>query len=76
MRHTQVVIDQTKSWMDKGSVKYTADGKLDVNELSRMYANLLNTQCALALAIRDVYDAVSRIEQDVKRLKGRGPLGG
>jgi hypothetical protein len=78
MRPTEGVLENYKTYNNKVSVRYTADGKLDAEELDMLFKAVMANQTFLALAIRDVYEAVTRVEEEVRRLHmatGRGPIG-
>lgn len=51
------------------------DGKLDNKELFFMIEALILGISDLGEGVRDVYQAVSRIETKLNQLGGRGPLG-
>ena len=55
--------------------KFMGDGKLDNKELFFMIEALILGISDLGEGVRDVYQAVSRIETKLNQLGGRGPLG-
>jgi hypothetical protein len=78
MRNTQVVLENYKTYKNKISVKYLSDGKLDANELDMLFTAIMTNQACLAMAIRDVYQATTRVERQLKqsmKSKSRGPMG-
>jgi len=75
MRNTEVVVQNYKTYRDTISARYMKDGKLDAKELNMVMNAILANQAALAMAIRDVYQAVKRVEGKVQGTAKRGPVG-
>lgn len=75
MRHTEVVLENARRYSETWKAKYEADGKLDASETALIFKAIIINQSALALAIRDVYDLLSRIEGQLKHNGARGAIG-
>ena len=63
MKSTEVVIQNYKSYRDKLSAKFMADGKIDTKELNTVFTAVISNQAALAKSIQELYEILARIEK-------------